>query len=94
MVRKKDERLRKRTETKKQRSFRKSWKTSVKMGVLGPFKWKTSVKMGVLGPFKWNTSVKMGVLGPFKCYVTQWGGVGGCQLSRKKALRGCTVQRY
>ena len=31
--------------------------------------------------------------GPFKCYVTPW-GVGGCQLSRKKALRRCTVQRY
>ena len=31
--------------------------------------------------------------GPFKCYVTQW-GVGGCQVSRKKALRRLTVQRY
>ena len=26
--------------------------------------------------------------GPFKCYVTQLGVGGGCQLSRKKALRG------
>ena len=34
-------------------------------------------------------------MGPFKPYVKQWGGVGGvCQLSRKKALRRCTVQRY
>ena len=29
--------------------------------------------------------------GPFKCYVAQY-GVGGCQISLKKALRRYTVQ--
>ena len=31
--------------------------------------------------------------GHFKCYVTPWGWVGDSQLSQKKTLRRCTVQR-